>query len=147
MKTGKIFLTGVSLTLLVAALVMLGSCKKGETGIVEPDMAALLKSGTWKVKTITVDGTDRFNLFTGFTVAFSASSFSAANGEPVWPATGTWTLNEETKTITRGDGVTAIVGDGLSETSLTLTLVWAKTTFGGGRIESVSGNHVFTFGK
>lgn len=146
MKTGKIFLTCVSLALLMAVIVSMGSCKKGG-GEVSPDMAALLKSGTWKTKTVAVDGTDRINLFTGFTLTFSASSFSASNGEPVWPATGTWTLNEATKTITRGDGVTAIVGDDLSETSLTLTLVWGKTTLGGGRTESVSGNHVFVFGK
>ncbi len=144
MKTGKIFLTSVSIALLMAAMVLLGSCKKG-SGEVTPDVAALLKSGTWKVKTVTVDGSDKLSLFTGLTLTFSTSSLSTINGEPVWPGSGTWALNSDGTIITRGDGLTVTI-DNISETSLGLSLVWGKNTLGG-RIGSVKGNHVFTFGK
>ncbi len=144
MKTGKIFLTCVSFALLIVSLVLLGSCEKG-SGAVTPDEAALLKSGTWKVKTVTVDGVDKLSLFTGLTITYSATSFNATNGEPVWPASGTWNLNLDGTIITRGDGLNVAI-ENISETSLGLSLAWSKTTFGS-RTVSVVGKHVFTFRK
>lgn len=143
MKTGKTILISVSFLLLMVGLLSLGSCKKKA---VAPDAAALLKSGTWKIKTVTVDGADKLSLFTGMTLNFSATNFTSTNGAPVWPASGTWTFNSDKTFLTRGDGVVVFV-DNITEPSLGLSLSWSKTTVGGGRAGSVAGAHVFTFGK
>ena len=142
MKTGKIIGTASSFILVLLVLMSMGSCKKKA---VKPDVAGMLKTGTWKVKTVTVNGVDQLSLFTGFSLSYSATSFSATNGAPVWPATGTWTLNSEGTIITRGDGL-AVNIDNITSTSLGLSLSWGKTTLGGGRSTSVAGSHVFTFG-
>ena len=132
--------------LAIAALGFMSSCGGGGGGPEKPDVAAMLKSGQWKVQTVTVGGANQISLFTGLTVTFSASSFSASNGGPVWPSSGTWTLNTAGTIITRGDGLTVTI-DNISETSLKVSLDWDQTTLGGGRIESIEGSHVFTFGK
>jgi hypothetical protein len=147
MKTSKQLMMMITVVSLISLLASISSCGPSGGGSETPDMAALLKSGTWKVKTAKVDGTDQISLFTGLSITFAASSFTASNGDPVWPASGTWTLNATTKTITRGDGLVVTVGDGISETALTLTLDWDETTLGGGRVGSIAGQHVFTFGK
>ena len=144
-NTRKIRFASVALLIVMPVLLTISSCGGGG-GTVTPDVAAMLKSGTWKVKTATVDGDNQMGLFTGLTLTFSASSLSATNGQPVWPSTGTWTLNTEGTVITRGDGLTIAIGN-VSESALSLSLVWDKTTLGGGREESIEGNHVFTFGK
>ena len=128
---------------LMVGMISLSSCKKKT---VVPDAAALLKSGAWKIKTVTVDGADKLSLFTGMTLSFSATNFTSTNGVPVWPASGTWTLNTDKTVITRGDAVTVNI-DNISETALGLSLTWGKTTLNGGRTESVAGKHVFTFTK
>ena len=147
MKATKAVWITATFVLAVSALVSMSSCGGGGSTPEGPNIDALLKSGTWKVKTVTVNNTDNLSLFTGLTVTFTAANFASTNGDPVWPVAGTWTLNSATKTITRGDGLTVTVGDGISETSLTLSLTWNKTTLGGGRTTSVAGNHIFTFGK
>jgi hypothetical protein len=144
MKKVKLIWMLATFTLAIGALISISSCGGKKT--VKPDVAGLLKSGTWKVGTVTVNGANQISLFTGLTVTFAASSFNSANGDPVWPATGTWTLNPEGTIITRGDGLTVNI-DNISQTALGLSLTWNKTTLGGGRSGSVAGNHVFTFGK
>jgi hypothetical protein len=143
MKNGKTFLKAAVLLLLVAGLVSLGSCKKKK---VVPDAAALLKSGTWKIKTVTVDGADKLSMFTGMTLTFSATAYTSTNGVPVWPASGNWSINTDKTIVTRDDGV-AVTIDNISETALGLSLNWSKTTLNGGRTESIPGKHVFTFTK
>lgn len=143
MKTGKIILMASCFVLLIGGMISLGSCKKKK---VDPDAAALLKSGTWKIKTVSVDGADKLSLFTGMTLSFTATNFSSTNAVPVWPASGTWTINTDKTVITRGDGV-AVNIDNVSETALGLSLTWGKTTLNGGRTGSVAGKHVFAFTK
>jgi hypothetical protein len=147
MKTKKKFLAATA-AMILSSFLLICSCGGGgdSGGPVTPDVAAMLRSGTWKVKTVTVDGTNQIGLFTGLTLTFSSSAFSAANGNPVWPTTGTWTLNDAGTIITRGDGLTVTINN-VTETALGLSLVWSKTTLGGGRAESVEGTHLFTFGK
>jgi hypothetical protein len=112
-----------------------------------PDVQALLTSGAWKVKSVTVDGLNKNDLFTGFTIGFTATGFTATNGDPVWPASGTWTFADATKkSVTRNDGTTVTL-ESISETELTLKLQWSKTTLGGGKINSIAGTHVFILNK
>ena len=145
MKAGKLIVFTATFALAAVALISMSSCGGGG-GSDTPDVAALLKSGTWKVNAVTVDGTNQLSLFTGLTVTFSASSFSAVNGGVVWPSSGTWTLNTAGTTISRGDGLSISI-DNISETALTLSLFWDKTILDGGRSQALEGDHVFTFGK
>jgi hypothetical protein len=145
MKTSKVFLSASVFALCIAGLVSLSSCSGSGGGDVPPHVASLLKSGQWKLKTVKVDNADQMSLFTGLAITFSSSSYSATNGAPVWPASGGWTLNAEGTVISRSDGLQININN-ITETSLDLSLVWEKDTFGG-RVGSVSGNHVFTLGK
>lgn len=132
--------------LLGAMIVITASCDgdKNEAG---PDVQALLTNGTWKMNTLVIDGVTNNDLFKNLTVSFTTSGFTATNGEPVWPASGTWTfVSAEQKAVKRNDGVEVTV-DAVSETTLTLKLNWSKSTLGGGREASIQGNHTFTFSK
>jgi len=42
---------------------------------------------------------------------------------------------------------TAFTLNAISETELTLTLTWSKTTLGSGRVASIQGVHTFVLGK
>jgi hypothetical protein len=65
----------------------------------------------------------------------------------VWPASGTWVFADgNAKTITRSDNLAVTITE-VTDTKLVLTLTWATTTLGGGRVESVKGINVFTFAK
>lgn len=116
----------------------------------EPDPAAdALKqlTGSWQVSQVKVDGMDRTDLFDDFSLVIAQKQFSATNGEPVWPASGTWTFaDDQGTTFTRDDGVVVTI-ESVSNTSLVLSLMWTKTTLGAGREKSVSGAHVFEFRK
>lgn len=108
-------------------------------------VAGLLKSGTWKIQSVTVDGTDRTSLFTGFTLTFSDLTYTPVNGGPVWSTNSTWGfVGDGASSFVRTD--TLVVGIGaISDSSLTLTLTWTKTTYVGGRAGSVAGKHTFVF--
>jgi len=147
MKPAKLVWIATSFSVLTIALISMSACGGGGNDVEKPDVASLLKSGQWKVQTVTVNGTNQLSVYTGLTITFSDPTFTSTNGEPVWPASGTWTLNSDGTIITRDDGLTVNVGENISESSLTLSLAWSETTLGGGRSESVAGNHTFTFGK
>lgn len=107
---------------------------------------ALLKSATWKINTVTVDGALGIS-FKNMTLSFTSSTYSTANGSVVWPASGSWTFSDATgKVIKRDDGVDVTV-EAISETALILSLTWSKTTLGKGRNQSITGKHVFIFSK
>lgn len=107
----------------------------------------LLTTGTWNVQTVSVDAVDKTTVYKDLKITFNSTGFTATGGGSVWPATGTWKFSDDTgKVITRGDGLSISLTE-VSTTKLVLALAWTKTTLGDGRVESVSGQHVFTFGK
>ena len=104
----------------------------------------LLLSETWQVTTVTVDEAST-NVYDGLSLNFSTSSLTSSNGEPLWPASDTWSfLDESAKAIKRGDGLVMDIRS-ITEAQLKLELTWSKTTMGGGRTSSIAGKHVFTF--
>ena len=103
-------------------------------------------TGTWIMQNVSVDGIDRTSFFTGMTLSFTSSSYSASNAAPVFPSSGNWTIEPDGASITRSDGVLLIIQQ-LSDTSLKIGLVWTETTYGPGRSSSIAGSHVFTFSK
>jgi hypothetical protein len=133
----------------IAAMALL-SCGGDEPMSNEEKVSQLLiGSGTstkvWKMKSVTVDGVDKSTVYSGLILKFSEGQFTATNGEPVWPASGTWSFSSsEATAIKRNDGTEIQVI--VTETSLTLTMSWSKTTFEPGRVGSVSGQHKFEMG-
>ena len=94
-----------------------------------------------------MDGADKTDIYGDLSLKFTSSVFTSTNGEALWPASGTWTFTTDDATaIKRDDGLVVTLQE-VTDTSLKLALTWSKTTLGSGRIESVSGQHVFSFGK
>lgn len=132
---------------LMLALPFAQGCKSASKDPSPADaMKSILTSGTWQLQSATVDNVDRTSVYTGLTLAFTATSFTTTNGRVVWPASGTWKFSDDTgKSITLDDALPVSVGEATTS-KLILSLSWSKTTFGG-RAQSVNGAHVFTFGK
>lgn len=129
----------------VVLLTIFSGCNKDEGESARARTERLLKSATWKLNKVTVDGVDQTSLYTGMILSVGVGTYTVQNGDPVWPSTGTWKLIDE-KTIDRDNGVTVEI-EKLDENGLTLSLLWNKTTYGAGRPQSVSGNHVFEMVK
>lgn len=118
-----------------------------------------LVASAWKMKSVAVDGVDKSSLFTGLTISFTSSassngkptafsgSFTTTNGGPVWPASGNWTITDQTTGASLSRDGLAIQLTEVTESSLKMSLNWNKDTFGPGRVESIKGQHVFTMGK
>ena len=105
----------------------------------------LMVASPWTMKSLTIDGTADDTFFVGLQITFTASGFTAKNGDPVWPASGTWSFTDANATfIKRSDDLT-IQLDELTASNMQLTLVWTSTTTSGGRANSVAGKHVFVF--
>ena len=98
------------------------------------------------MQSVSVDGLDQTSVYKGLALNFTATSFTSTNGGVVWPASGTWSFTSTDATaIKRDDGIQ--VNMVVTDTTLKLTLTWTKTTFNGGRVESVKGQNVFTMTK
>ena len=140
---------GLLLTLSVVFLLILGfsSCNKDELSAEE---VFLEKVGhAWSSSTVKLDNVAVDGAFAGFTITLTKDKkFTTSNGNaPIWPASGTFTLQEATSVpgfnLVRSDGV-AVEVQQLTETSLILTFQYESD---GGRGTSVSGNYVFELTK
>lgn len=144
--TRKISVTVLFVTLL-AATSMISSCNGDDPAPSADDVKAKLTASGWKMSTVTVDGTDKTALYSDLALTFTNTAYSSIEGGAVWPASGTWTFTTTDATaILRNDGVVATIQE-ITDKALKLELVWTKNTLGPGRTQSVSGKHVFTFGK
>ena len=132
---------------ILSGLLMLSNCgsKNSDPTPTEPQrVTSLLETGRWKVQSVMVDGIDQSALFKNFTLSFTDSNFASVNGSVVWPASGTWKfVSDQASSFTRDDGLVVTIQN-VSNTQLIISLVWAKTTLGPGRSESVKGTTVFT---
>ena len=140
-----------TLILFASVLLFASGCSKSDpTPAAETDAmknTKLLTTGTWNIQTVQVDGMDKTIVYKNLKLTFTSTGFTSTGGGSVWPTTGTWKFADDTgKVITRGDGLSINTTE-ISATKLVLTLTWTKTTLDGGRIESIAGSHVFTFGK
>ncbi|MBX2895507.1 MAG: hypothetical protein KF763_08690 [Cyclobacteriaceae bacterium] len=110
-------------------------------------MRSLLTSGTWALQTVSVSGVDQTAVYTGLTLRFTDTNFTATNGRVIWPALGTWQFSDDTgKIIQRNDGLLITIETATTST-LVLKLNWDETTLGSGRVSSVEGAHTFNFTK
>lgn len=135
------------LVIAVMAMIMavLSACDKHER---EPEairVTKLLTSVTWEIQRVTADGVDVTGSYANLTVQFTDASFTSTNGEPVWPASGTWTFADNTAKVIVRDEDVAMTIETITNTELVLTLPWDHSTFGPGRARSVEGNYRFEF--
>ena len=131
---------------IVISLLVLSACGDSSPSATEIT-ANQLKANTWRISSVMVDATDQTALFTNMTLSFTASEYTTTNGKAVWPASGTWSFTDNTaKKIKRSDNVEVTIIE-INDTSLKLSLNWATNSFGPGRVESVAGNHLFSFVK
>ena len=141
-----------TLILFASVLLFLSGCgsKSDPAPAAETDAVKntkLLTASTWNIQTVQVDGVDKTTVYKNLKLTFTSTGFTSIGGGSVWPTTGTWKFTDDTgKVITRGDGLAINVNE-ISTTKLVVSLAWSKTTLGGGRIESIAGSHVFTFGR
>ncbi len=76
----------------------------------------------------------------------TSSGYTSTNGKGLWPASGSWSfVGTDGKSIRREDGTEMVVE--VTDTSLKLSFNWTKATIGGGRTESIAGQHVLSFTK
>lgn len=133
-------------TVTITSLLLVTSCKKSDDP--QPETArvkGLLKANTWRIQSVNVDATDQTELFTGLTLSFTDTNYTATNGTVVWPASGTWSFTDATaKKVLRSDDVEVVIVE-VTDSSLKLSLTWDTGTIGSGRTLSVEGNHVFSF--
>jgi hypothetical protein len=147
MKNIKKIMTVLFSTSALCIFLTLASCGDDAAQSEADRVKDILKSGTWKVQTVSVDNTDQTLLYKNLTLTFTDANYTSTNGANVWPASGGWSFTDDTaKTILRSDGVSIAVGEATT-TKLVLSFDWANTTIGPGRVESIKGAHVFTFGK
>lgn len=144
------------LPLVVAAslstLLTFSACKSGEDPQPEPTQAeivtGILTKSKWPLTSVTVEGENAIDLFKDFSITFSATGYTTSGTTPVWARTGTWTFVDATTAnkFKREDNVEVTI-ESISESQLKLTLTWDKTTYAGGRSNSLKGKHEFVLSK
>lgn len=131
--------------ILIGLLALLAfSCKQDPASLMQTELVRQkLTSKTWTVNTVIVNGLDQTSKFTGFSISFTNTGFTTTNGNVVWPSSGTWAFaNDAASSIVRGDGVEVLINQ-IDNSVLELEFIWDTTTYGGGRIHSIQGQHIF----
>lgn len=134
----------LSFVFAIGGMAFISSCGGDEPSATEL-MTKKLIVHPWILSSATVDATDKTSTYSGLSITFTKTGFTATNGLPVWPTSGTWEFTDKkgSEFITNDDLVVEIVQ--ATSTTLTLSFSWDVTTFEPGRTKSVDGNHVFTF--
>ena len=135
-----------AMCLLIVSSILLSSCSES-TPETAQNKALKLLTGTWHVTNVTIDGVTKNDLFTGFTLTFTPTSYSSSNGEPEWPTAGTWSFTDDTAQSIVRDDDTVVGITSLTDGNVTLTLPWDQIILGGGRTHSTSGDFVFEFSR
>ncbi|MFM7851412.1 MAG: hypothetical protein ACKO96_05695 [Flammeovirgaceae bacterium] len=113
----------------------------------QDQVKAILTASPWKVNTVSVDAVDKTITYKDLGLTFTNTGFTSVNGAAIWPASGTWTFTSaEATAFKRDDGLEVTIQEATA-TSLKLALTWNKITLAPGKVESVSGAHVFSFKK
>jgi len=130
----------------VAMFTIFTSCGNGSDDPSATEAALkILKSKTWQISSVTVDGTDRTPDFAGMTIAFTDDALTTANGGVLWQPRNTWQFMDNRPTaIQLGDGLEVRLVT-LTKSSLITQITWNKNTYGPGRIASIQGQYVFSF--
>lgn len=150
LKNVKIGMRSVTVLSLVIILGFTAGCSDDDAPIGSTNVAEvfeLISASAWKVSEVRIDN-NISTTYAGLTLSFGEGTYTSTNGGGIFPASGTWAFPsiDADKLIIDNDFEMDILE--ISETSLVLGLAWTKNTVGtGGKSESVSGNHVFSFSK
>lgn len=131
--------------LFLVCLTIISGCKSDSTDPTpqENQKMLLINNGlSWRLGTVTKDGLDVTDQFTGFKLTIGNFTYTTINALPsAWPTSGTWSFANEAGTmIDRNDGVQITV----AVTPTTLKLTFSVLGLGdGGRINGVDGEYVF----
>jgi hypothetical protein len=132
-------------TFLSMLLLTLAGCGGDDDPSAREKALSTLKSKTWTIVSVTVDGTDKTQTYNGMTVSFTDNTIVVANGGVVWLSQDTWQFtNEQAKALLRGDGLEIEIVT-LTTSSLVVKLSWDSATYGAGRTHSIPGEYIFTF--
>lgn len=130
----------------LVGLVLTSSCGGDDPSASEVALKKLMAQ-PWHLSNALVDGTDKTSVYSGLSITFTKTNFTATNVTPSWPATGTWKFSDKSaKEILRGDDLLIDIIE-INDGTLKISYRWNSTTFESGRANSVSGNHVLTFVK
>lgn len=145
MKENKYVVRSINLLALCIISVQFFSCLDSESG--KEKTIKLLTSDGWQISSVTNDGDDVTDMFSGMTISFTKDTYTSTNGEPIWLA-GNWSLagdfkDQDVKTMQRDDDVLVQI-EALTKSNLTLILEW-NADFLEGRSHSVQGEFVFKF--
>jgi len=131
----------------VAGLFTFMDCGSGGNETAKDKAMKLLMSKTWTVESATVPSSTATEEsdWQNFTVKFSNTYMTTA-GHPtgasyVWPS-GTYTLSDDGKTISRSDGVDITVIT-LTESAFSVTFTVPAGTVLGGRVAALDGDYTF----
>lgn len=139
----KTFSTAFTIFILTG-LMLVSACGGGPEAETEAArVTRLMTNGKWILNDAKVDGVDQTTVYSGFSLTLTSTGFTTTNGGAVWPASGTWTLEDGAKGFTRSDGEQITINQ-VSETALVIVFTNNKTTFGPGRSSSIGGVHTFT---
>ena len=126
-------------------------CKNDNGSDPEPDFLAekleeLMNGGSsWTMNSVTKDGYDVSDQFTGFVLTVGEYTYSTQNSlSSAWPSSGTWKFNDTSGTVIKRDDGT-LISVSISGTQLTLSFTATGVT--GGRKASVDGDYVFVLGS
>ena len=161
----KSFRRYTSLLLLIMLVTLQSGCDKGLAGIGKSPtqkMSELLRAQTWELAELTVDDIPS-TLYPGMTLRFGEGTYVAIDGEPVWPASGTWQFSGgNANLLLRNDGLlvtveaASIVGAKITPldpyweqvaANVILSFEWANTSFegSGGRSTALKGKYLMKF--
>ena len=142
----KFNLTFLSI-LLFTALLVFQNCNNGDEDDPKTVTQNILKSKNWTVSSVVVppNTATEDSDWLSFAVSFSGTNMTTSGhptgAQAVWPS-GSYTVSDDGKTITRGDGVVMSLNP-ISESNFTAIFTVPEGTEIGGRIAALDGEYRF----
>ena len=147
MNMKKISVLALTIAVFVLFLTLEGCKKKKVDPTPKEQTENILSSKTWVVSFVTVPvntATESAD-WVDFTVTFRDGTMTttghAAGAAAVWPS-GSYTVSEDGKAVTRGDGIVMMLTN-VSESGFTSTFVIVGEDIDNGRIASLDGEYIF----
>ncbi len=139
-------LAWIAMIMVLALPLIFAACDGGGEGPSAQEMALkILKSKTWQISSVKVDGLDHTQDFSGLTISFTDNSIKTSNGGALWQSEDTWQFTDTQATsFKRGDGVDVEIST-LTSSLFEVKLSWSEKTFGPGRTNSINGEYMFRF--
>jgi hypothetical protein len=136
------------LTTLVSVLFVFQNCSKSDdTPSAREVTENILKSKSWTTSSVIIpdntatESDDWINFKVSFTDTNMSASEHPAGAEAVWPS-GSYSLSEDGKQITRGDGVVMSLTN-ISDSAFTASFSVPAGAEIGGRIAALDGEYIF----